>query len=88
MPEKTRRVFLTGASGFIGRAVLEALWHSDLESISCLVRHPASLGQFPKTGIQIVEGDLLNPLEYVSTLSTADTVVHLAAATGAARLGA
>jgi NADH dehydrogenase len=82
-----RVVFLTGATGFIGSAVLERLRASNLQEIACLVRNAVSDepgGAARGTRVTRVHGDLTDVASYASALARADTVVHLAAAVGAA----
>lgn len=62
------RVFLTGATGFVGRP-FAALLNARHVHVTALPRP---------------EGDLLTPATYAAALRGADTVVHLAAVTGRA----
>jgi NADH dehydrogenase len=75
------RIFVTGASGFVGRRVVADLVGTG-QSIVALSR-VAGLAS-PGPGVQWVTGDLLDPDSYRSALSSCDTVIHLAAATGKA----
>ncbi len=77
-------VFITGAGGFIGRALLQHLADSSANlSIRALTRRPR--GESSADGPdQEVVGDLLDPTSYRQALEGCDTVVHLAAATGRA----
>jgi len=72
------RVFVTGAGGFVGRAVVRTL----------LARGHAVAGLVhvsePPAGVATVPGDLLAPDTYRDAIAAADAVVHLAAATGKA----
>jgi UDP-glucose 4-epimerase len=69
------RVYLTGATGFIGRGTLDALLAAG-HHVSALVRSPSAARALEARGVEIVSGDLsrAHPLEGV------DAVVHLAAA--------
>ena len=71
-------VFVTGASGFVGRSVVRQLVRSWNGPVRCLVRAGASLPD----GADAVIGDLLEPESYNDALRGAAAVVHLAAATG------
>ena len=73
------RVFVTGAGGFVGRALVRTLL-SRGHGVTGLVR-----ASEPPTGIETVRGDLLAPDTYRNALAAADAVVHLAAATGNAK---
>jgi nucleoside-diphosphate-sugar epimerase len=75
-------LFITGASGFLGRHFLsycERHWHG---GIVCLSRQARTAGQ--GTRIRWVTGDLLSPASYANELGPDTTVVHLAAVTGKA----
>jgi len=72
------RIFVTGGTGFVGRAVVGTLLARG-HHVDGLVRdRPAP------PGVHEVRGDLLAPETYRSALAGADAVVHLAAATGKA----
>jgi nucleoside-diphosphate-sugar epimerase len=73
------RVFVTGAGGFVGGALVRTLL-SRGHGVTGLVRVSE-----PPTGIETVRGDLLAPDTYRNALAAADAVVHLAAATGNAK---
>lgn len=72
-PAVTGSVVVTGASGFVGRALLEALAPSGARTIA-LVRQPARV-----PASQILAGPLDAPWA-VDALEAADQVVHLAGA--------
>lgn len=74
-----RTVFITGAGGFVGRAVAERLAKGPF-SVRALVRKATRLPD----GVAAVTGDLTDPATYAAALQGADAVIHLAAATGAA----
>lgn len=71
MPE---RIAVTGAAGFVGRAVLARLRREGVEAIA-IDRQP---------GDGIVAGDLTDPTFRRETLADADAVIHLAAIPGGA----
>lgn len=77
------RCFVTGASGFLGQRVVEALLARD-HQVRVFVRNPASVAALPwGDRVGIVEGDLRRPVP-PALLGDAEVVVHLAAAvTGA-----
>jgi nucleoside-diphosphate-sugar epimerase len=72
------RVFVTGAGGFIGRAVVRALLARG-HTVAGLVRVSE-----PPPGAEVVRGELMAPDSYRSAIAGADAVVHLAAVTGKA----
>jgi len=80
-----RRVFLTGGTGFIGRHVLAELESDPSNRVQCLTRRPsAAFGE--GTGSDVIVGDLREPASYSAALRETDVVLHLAAATGSARM--
>jgi nucleoside-diphosphate-sugar epimerase len=82
-----RSIFITGASGFIGKSLLRALDWQAYRYVYCLSRDPEKM-DFPdkKPGnLIVVKGDLLDVDSYRENLKQVDTVVHLAAVTGKVR---
>jgi nucleoside-diphosphate-sugar epimerase len=71
------RVFLTGASGFLGRKVSSTLVRRG-HDVTSLVRHSGAVAG-------AVIGDLCAPSTYEAALAGVDVVVHLAAITGRAQ---
>jgi nucleoside-diphosphate-sugar epimerase len=73
-----RKILLTGATGFIGSHVLEALTAAG-ESVVVLARERSNLDHVRSVGAEVIPGDLL----YLGSLSRAirgcDAVVHTAA---------
>jgi dihydroflavonol-4-reductase len=70
-------VFLTGATGFIGSHVLDALLSAGFR-VRALVR-PASRALPPRDGCTPVMGDLLRPGELVAHMSGCRYLMHVAA---------
>src|SRR6185369_4089580 len=79
-------LFLTGGSGFIGRHLLQRLNPESFDTIFCLTRGDAA--GIPTSGayanVRILRGGLFDDHVYSAALSSCQTVIHLAAATGAA----
>lgn len=73
-------VFVTGASGYLGRWVLRALEGSNFTAIHCLSRaaRPAEDGGV----VRWVQGDLLEGTSYRKALAGCEAVLHLGALTG------
>lgn len=73
------RVLVTGAGGFLGRAVVAAVARAGHEAVA-MVR-PASAGGATAPGVEQVAGDLRQPGPWREALDV-DAVVHCAAAFG------
>ena len=69
--------FLTGASGFIGGAILDRLL-GEGERVIPLVRREDAARQLAARGAQPVVGDLLRPATYTEALRGSDCVIHTA----------
>jgi uncharacterized protein YbjT (DUF2867 family) len=71
------RIFLTGATGFIGDHILRALVERG-HSVTCLARGPGGLRidgrAFP--GVQVVEGEFTRPDTWLRALADHDVVVN------------
>jgi NADH dehydrogenase len=75
-----RRLFLSGASGFLGRCLLSRLIAANFEKISCLSR--AAPPSAAPANVAWLRGGLADTAAYSAALAGADCVLHLAAATG------
>jgi nucleoside-diphosphate-sugar epimerase len=71
------RIFLTGATGYIGSAVLDALLRNG-HSVTALVRDPEKAERMTMRGVQPVVGDLAEPSSYSSVVEGCDGIVHTA----------
>jgi nucleoside-diphosphate-sugar epimerase len=71
------RIFLTGATGYIGSAVMEALLRSGHE-VTALVRDPEKAERVAHRGVQPVIGELSKPVGYIEAAEGADSIVHTA----------
>jgi NADH dehydrogenase len=72
----TRRIFVTGATGFVGRAVIPAL-QARGHAVRCLVRRGSEHDLRGLEGLERVEGDVLSPPTLERGMAGCDTVVHL-----------
>jgi nucleoside-diphosphate-sugar epimerase len=71
------RVFLTGATGYIGSAVLEALLRAGLQ-VTALVREPARAERLSNRGVESVLGELSTPRSFVAAAAGCDVLIHTA----------
>jgi nucleoside-diphosphate-sugar epimerase len=83
-------LFVTGATGFIGRRVLAALRSTPSVEVCCLTRRASSLTSLPvwNGNWRAVTGDLTDPTTYAAEITPGATVVHLAGAVGKRRASA
>lgn len=79
--EMVKTLFLTGATGFVGRHLLPRLTGEEFGKVYCLTRARSSPPPLPANAIAL-EGDLLGLARYAKEIAESDCVVHLAAATG------
>ena len=78
------RVFLTGGTGYIGSAVLDALVRAG-HQVDALVRNSQSAADVQARGAHPVLGDLLDPVSWRNGAAASDGVIHAAAESGARR---
>jgi uncharacterized protein YbjT (DUF2867 family) len=78
----TKKVLVAGASGFIGQRLVKALLAAEVP-LRCLVRRESQL----PAGVEIVKGDLLEPLTLPAVLEGVDTVYYLVHSMAAGRSG-
>ncbi len=71
------KVFLTGATGYIGSAVLDALVRGGHQVIA-LVRDPEKAERVSRLGVQAVLGDLRTPASFAAHVETCDGTIHAA----------
>jgi nucleoside-diphosphate-sugar epimerase len=76
------RIFLTGGTGYIGSAVMEAFVRAG-HHVDALVRNSERAAQVQSRGARPVLGDLTKPSSYADAAAAADGVVHTAAAPSA-----
>ena len=71
------RIFLTGATGYIGSAVLDAFVRSG-HHVTALVRDPVKAERVSLHGVQPVIGELSNPSSYAGAAEACDGIIHTA----------
>jgi nucleoside-diphosphate-sugar epimerase len=71
------RIFLTGATGYIGSAVLDALLRGG-HDVTALVRDPEKAERVSRRGVHPIVGDLSKPASYSAAAVAADAIVHTA----------
>ncbi len=71
------RVYITGATGFIGRHVVQRLRRAGLE-VRCLVRNIDKAKFLIDLGAEVVQGDVTNRATVAVSMQGCDAVVHLA----------
>src|SRR5215208_354114 len=71
------RLFLTGATGYIGKAVAERL-HAAGHELAGLARSDASAARLESAGIQPRRGDFSNPKTVGAAAGEADGVISMA----------
>lgn len=78
------KIALTGATGFVGRAVVSALLAKSFQ-VAALVRDPARAGL--NSNVRQVQGDLQNRAALDALTKNADAVIHIAGVIGALSRG-
>jgi nucleoside-diphosphate-sugar epimerase len=71
------RIFLTGATGYVGSAVMDALLRSG-HDVTALVRDPEQAERLARRGVQPVTGELSKAGTYAAAAESADSIVHTA----------
>jgi len=77
-----RRLFVTGASGFVGGHLLDAARDGGIPVVA--LARDAERARRLHPAVEWVEGDLAEPARWAAALAPGDVVVHLAAVTGKA----
>ncbi|MEO8166036.1 MAG: NAD-dependent epimerase/dehydratase family protein [Betaproteobacteria bacterium] len=78
------RIFLTGATGYIGSAVLDALLRAS-HQVTALVRTPQAADALAARGVTPVLGDLKSTKSYRAAVDGFDAYIHTAADSGVKR---
>ncbi|HXD19166.1 MAG TPA: NAD-dependent epimerase/dehydratase family protein [Vicinamibacterales bacterium] len=71
------QIFLTGATGYIGSAVLETFVRAG-HDVTGLVRNPEKAEFVSRRGVRAVIGDLDKPASYAAEAERAEVVIHTA----------
>lgn len=81
-----RTLFITGSSGFIASRLLRKINRNNFKNIYCLSRNESEvIREFSRyENFKFIRGDIFDATLYAPYLTSADIVVHLAAATGKA----
>jgi uncharacterized protein YbjT (DUF2867 family) len=83
MKHDRKTVLVTGANGFIGRLLTEALLTEEVQ-LRCMVRKPAGPDDSPA---ETVRGDLLEPATLPAVMAGVDTAFYLVHSMAAGRAG-
>jgi nucleoside-diphosphate-sugar epimerase len=71
------RIFLTGATGYIGSAVLDAMKKGS-HQVTAIARDPGKADGLLARGATPIIGELASPKTYIEAVRTADAVIHTA----------
>jgi dihydroflavonol-4-reductase len=71
------RIFITGATGFIGRYLVARLAGTE-HRMRCLVRRPERAAGLVRQGAEVVQGDITDKDAVLAAMRGCDWVVHLA----------
>jgi nucleoside-diphosphate-sugar epimerase len=71
------QMFLTGATGYIGSAVLETFVRAG-HGVTALVRDPEKAEDVSRRGVHAVIGELDKPASYAAEAERADVIIHTA----------
>ena len=71
------RVFVTGATGFVGSAIVKALLNAG-HTVTGLVRDEAKAKPLQDSGMHVAVGEMLEPSTYTSLVGEVDAVIQAA----------
>jgi len=77
----SQKVFITGSTGFIGKAILDELVSRGHYLLSVLVRTGSASLTHPFSSVQCIQGDLQDIEAWSAHLEDVDVVIHAAAKT-------
>lgn len=69
------RVFITGGTGYVGQAVVAAAMRTGHQLL--VLQRPGTRRPLEHPGVELVEGDVLEPESFVKSLEGADAIIHL-----------
>ncbi|WP_137936487.1 NAD(P)-dependent oxidoreductase [Chitinivorax sp. B] len=72
------RIFLTGATGFVGRHLIPRL-QADQHQVVALVRQDKAAAELSSIGVEVVRGDLRDILPWGEAMTGCDCLIHAAA---------
>jgi nucleoside-diphosphate-sugar epimerase len=78
------KIFLTGATGFVGSGVAEQLVSQNHE-ITCLIRESSNLRWINNLPLKLCKGRLMEPSSYMDELHNSTVFIHIAGLTKAIR---
>src|SRR5262249_33855269 len=84
--KRFRRVLVTGATGFVGGAIVRRLRHAGHELIG-LVRTRESGKSLEAFGVRAAVGDMLKPETFAPLVADVDAVIHAAQIPTTGRFG-
>lgn len=81
------KILITGAGGFLGKAIVERLLVHGQTDLRCMLRDPskasglkAIAARYPQARLEFVAANLRNPSEIAPAIADCDLVIHAAAA--------
>jgi predicted dehydrogenase/nucleoside-diphosphate-sugar epimerase len=78
---ETRRVLLTGATGFIGCRVAEILALRDGWQVRAVVHNPGNASRLARLPVELIQGDLQDETAVRELVAGCDAVIHCAVGT-------
>lgn len=67
-------IFVTGAAGFVGKHLVARLV-AEGKKVRCMVQAPSDI--LSKMGVELVQGDVMDPVSLARGMSGCDSVIHL-----------